>query len=323
MSFSDIKGQDRAISFLKASIANNRVSHAYIFWGPGGIGKALTALNFAKALNCENKGENMPCDQCASCKRITSSNHPDIFLIKPQKDENSDIGIERIGEMIKDITLKPYGARKKVYIIDGAGGMTQDAQNALLKTLEEPPSESVLILLTEFLSGLLPTIQSRGQAVKFFALGIDEVRRILVEEYKIDNINANILAYLSSGRLGEALLYRGAHLLEKRSWVIKALADKTLFDSDFDKFSKRDLKFYLDVMLTWYRDILIAKTRSSGKTPLVNIDKEDIILSESKTCEVGELGDIIKQIILTNFFLEQNANPKLAIAALGANICMK
>lgn len=323
MSFSDIKGQDRVISFLKVSIANNRVGHAYIFWGPAGIGKALTALNFAKALNCENKNEDAPCDQCASCKRIASSNHPDVFLIKPEKD-NSGIGIDRIREMIKDITLRPYEAKKKVYIIDGAQGMTLDAQNALLKTLEEPSSESVLILLAESPSGLLPTIQSRCQAVKFFALGIDEVKSILVEEYKVDNINAHILAHLSSGRLGEALLYRDASLLEKRSWVIKGLADKTLFDSDFDRLSKRDLKFYLDVMLTWYRDILIAKTLvHTGETPLVNIDKEDIILRESKTSEIEGLGDIIKQIISTSFFLEQNANPKLAIAALGANICMK
>lgn len=323
MSFSDIKGQDRAISFLKASIANNRVSHAYIFWGPSGIGKTLTALNFAKALNCENKSEDVPCDQCASCKRIDSSNHPDVFLIKPQKDDNSGIGIDRVRGMIKDITLRPYEAKKKVYIIDGARAMTLDAQNALLKTLEEPPSESVLILLAESLSGLLPTIQSRGQAVKFFPLGIDDAKRILVEEYRIDNTNAHILAHLSSGRLGEALLYKDTSFFEKRSWVIRSLADRTLFDSDFDRLSKRDLKFYLDVMLTWYRDILIAKTRSSGKTPLVNIDKEDIILKESKTSEIEELSDIIKQIISTGFFLEQNANPKLAIAALGANICMK
>lgn len=148
MSFEDIRGQDRAISLLKGSIASGRMSHAYIFYGPGGIGKSLVAMNFAKALNCLGDSESRPCDACAPCKKADASNHPDILLLKPEK-EGGSIAIDDVRALIKDASLKPYESRKKFYIIDEASSMKEEAASALLKTLEEPPSDSVFILIVE------------------------------------------------------------------------------------------------------------------------------------------------------------------------------
>ncbi len=319
MSFKDIRGQDKAVLFLKNSIANNRVAHAYIFLGPSGVGKKYSALNFAKALNCQAEEAERPCDQCVFCRKIDSGIHPDVFLVAPEK-EGASTGIDRVREVIRSIGLKPYEARYKVYIIDDAGSMTADAENALLKTLEEPPPESVLILIAESAQDLFSTIISRSQVVRFSALTIDEVKGILTEVYKVDEPRAHILARLFSGSLGEALKHKDANFFEKRSRIIDGLLNKTLFDSDFEGISRQELKLYLDIMLTWYRDMLIAKTGFAQRSALVNVDKEDLISSQAKSRDFGYIDSVIRQIILTTSFLDQNANQKLAMNVLGVKI---
>ena len=316
MSFKDIRGHSRPIDFLKRSLENDTLSHAFIFFGPSGIGKKLVALNLAKAINCMAEKSARPCDACAPCKKIGSANHPDIFLIQPEK-EGASIKIDTIRDLIKDIGLKPYEARKKAYIIDEAETMTPDAQNALLKTLEEPPSESVLVLVTENMDALLPTIVSRSQVIRFFPLAIEEVKDALVSMHEVDEARAHVLAHLSSGRIGEALRYKDAHFFEKRSKVIKGLIAKTFFDADFDGLSRKDMKLYLYIMLTWYRDILVAKSAPGAVSTLVNIDSTDAITAAAKSMAFDKVDAIIKQIIATNSFLDQNANPKLAMSTLG------
>lgn len=321
MSFKDIKGQDRAIALLKTAAKDNRLGHAYIFWGPEGVGKKLAAINFAKLLNCLNVSfapdGAEPCDECSSCKKINSSNHPDVFLFSPDK-EGASIGIDKIRFLIKDIGLKPYEARKKIYIIDNAEDLTREGANAFLKTLEEPPSDSVLILIITDLRNMLPTIISRAQAVKFYSLGIDEVRRILTSEHKLEKETAQVLAHLSSGRLGLALRYNDGDFLKKRSRIVDALSRNTFFDSDFDNINRRDLKAYLDIALSWYRDIMIAKAEGlNAGIDLVNIDRKTAIVEEAKRLEFSYIDNIIKQIISTESFLDINANPKLAMSALG------
>lgn len=324
MSFRDIKGQDSAIRFLKNTIENNRTAHAYIFLGSSGVGRKKTALNFAKALNCLSESPDKPCGQCASCKKIERFNHPDIFLLSPEK-KGSSIKIERMRELIKNIGLKPYEAKMKVYIIDDAHQMTQEAENALLKTLEEPPSESILILITEDLSLLFQTIVSRSQVVRFFPLGLDEVKEILIKEYKIDAAQAHILSHLSSGSIGEALKYKDEKFFDRRESLIRGLLKNAFLDLDFDDVPKEDLRLSLDIMLTWYRDILVRKL-GLDDSRVVNIDKLDNISKEAKRLDADYLDGIIREIILTNSFLDQNANPKLAMSVLGlkiGDICTK
>jgi DNA polymerase-3 subunit delta' len=325
MSLKNIKGQDRAVSILTNAMSGDRISHAYIFYGPEGVGKSLAAVNFAKALNCQDEASGgasrgshaLPveaCDVCVSCRKIDSGNHPDIFLFSPDED-GASIGIDKIRALIKDVALKPYEARYKVYMIDNAEYLTREAANAFLKTLEEPISRSVLILITKDLTNMLPTIISRSQIVKFDALGIDRTRRMLVEDYNMDEKTAQVLSSISSGRLGAALKYRDGDFLKKRDRIIAMLAANTFFDSDFDSVPKQDLEAYLDIALTWYGDIMMAKA-SPEQSAFVNIDRVEAILKEAKRLEFSSIDSMIKQIILTASFLDSNANPKLAMSVL-------
>ena len=319
MSFNSIRGQDGAIGFLKTAIENKRVGHAYIFFGPQGVGKRLSAVNFAKALNCVSPKDGGPCDGCISCRKIDAMNHPDFVVLSPEKDSAS-IKIDAVRELARDISLKPYEARKKVYIIDDAALMKHEAQNALLKTLEEPVTDSVLILVTSDIPRLFSTIRSRAQEVRFFPLTADEIKEVLVGAYGIEKTRAHILAHISSGTLGGALKYNDEELFEKRSRIIDAIDKKTFFEWDFEGVSRTELKMYLDIILTWYRDILVAKTGSGPASGFVNIDKEDAILRQARGIECGRIDAIIKEVISTASFLDQNANPKLAMSVLGLNL---
>ena len=334
MSFESIQGQDRAVSFLKGSLQSGRISHAYIFYGPRGVGKMLAAVNFAKALNCEapdakhcdpepvegsHPGRVEGCDRCAACKKIEALTHPDFCVVR-QPDGALSIGINEIRGLIGDINLKPYEAKKKVYVLDRVNALTDQAANALLKTLEEPPTDSVLILIVENLGALLPTIVSRSQVVKFFTLATDTIRDILVKAHGVEDNKAGVLASLASGSIGEAIRYKDGKFFEKRSALVKALADGTFFDRDFDRVPRAELKTDLNIMLTWYRDIMVVKALGSSGAPLVNIDVKETIARDAGAIGFDRLDRIITQIISTGAFLEQNVNPKLAMAALGITI---
>ena len=313
-----MKGQCSAIGYLKASLESNRISHAYIFSGPDGVGKRNTALNFAKALNCDNVKSGEPCDQCPSCKKIDSSKHPDIRVLSPAE-KNGSIKIEDVRAVIRDIYLKPFEAKKKVYIIEAAEEMKHEAANALLKTLEEPPADSVIILLTEKIKALFHTIVSRSQVVKFFPLKLKELEDILVKEYSLAEDGAHILSHLSGGRIGLALKFKEDDLLTKRSLLIGRISSGLKDDFDFDDIPRDDIKMCLDMMLSLYGDILNTKA-GLGDYRLVNIDKKDIISNEAKTLSFDHLEEIINNIVSTAMYIDTNANQKLAMSVLGMKI---
>ncbi len=317
LSFESLKGQDSAVNYLKASLKNNRISHAYIFSGPDGVGKRLAAINFAKALNCGNTRSDSPCDQCSSCKNIDSSKHPDIVTMKAK--EEGSIKIEDVRALIKNVYLKPFEARKKVYIIESAEYMRHESANAMLKTLEEPPADSVIILLTENIKSLFHTIVSRCQVVKFFPLKLKEIGEILTREHSLSQKDAHTLAHLSGGRLGEALKLKEEDMLTKRSLLIDRILSGSMADFDFDDIPKEDVKVSLDMILTWYSDILKAKA-GAGDYMLVNIDKKDIISNEAGKLGFDRIEDIINSVISAMTHIDQNANQKLAMSVLGMKI---
>lgn len=319
MSFAKIRGQDNALSFLKASLKNNRLSHAYIFCGPEGSGKFLAALNFAKVIMCQNALSCEPCDKCPSCKKIDAKSHPDLFVLRPEK-EGGSVKIDDIRQLIKDIYLKPFEAKKKVYIIDEAQSMKHEAANALLKTLEEPPTDSMLILITDNLKSLFHTIVSRSQVVRFYPLKADVIKDILIKEHALEEYKAHVLSKLASGRLGEAVKYKDDNLFQNRSLIINKVSKRSLSELSFDELPKQDLKLCLNIMLTWFRDILSAKA-GVDDSMLVNIDKKDMISSEAGKLSFKYLEDIINSIILTLGYLDQNANAKLAMNVLNLKIC--
>jgi len=319
MSFRGIKGQDRVIAFLKEAIKNSRIAHAYLFLGPEGVGKKTTALNFAKAINCSSLTEDGPCDACDSCRKIDSRNHPDIFTVEPEK-KGGSIKIDRIRELIRKTGFKSYEGRKKVSIIDSADSMTEEAANAILKTLEEPPPESVFILIAENLSYIFPTIRSRSEIIKFYPLGIDEIKRVLLSEYKIDEVKAHILSHLSSGSLGRALRLKETDIFERREMLLESLEKEAFLDLDFDNLSREELILDLDIILTWYRDIMTAKIGNEDGAFFINIDRADALRKKAGESEEAKIEGVINQIISTGYFLEQNANQKLAMSVLGLKL---
>lgn len=318
LSFVNLKGQDSAIAFLKSSINNNRLSHAYIFSGPEGVGKRIAAINFAKVLNCCEPSSGEPCEKCPSCKKINKSVHPDVFVMGG-KDEEGAIKIDDVRKIIKDVYLKPFEAKKKVYIIDGAENMKHEAANALLKTLEEPPTDSILILITENLKALFHTVVSRCQIVKFFPLSKGEIELILTRDYSLKKEEAHILSHLSAGRLGEALAFKNEDIFAKRSLLIKSIASRAAKNLDFDNVHKEDFRLYLDILLSWYSDILKTKA-GADENMLVNIDKKDIISNEAERLSFGYLEDVINNIVSTLAYFDQSVNQKLAMSVLGMKI---
>ena len=240
-------------------------------------------------------------------------------MLKPQI-EGGAIKIDDIRRLIKDIYLKPFEAKKKVYIIDEVQDMKHEAANALLKTLEEPPTDSVLILVTDNLKALFHTIVSRSQVVRFYPLKPDEIRDILIKQHSLDENKAHVLSSLSCGRLTQAIEYKDEDIFQKREMLINSVCKKSFLDLNFDNVPKEKLKLYLDILLSWFRDILSAKA-GADDSMLINIDKINLISKEEKRLSFEYLEDVINNIILTLSYLDQNANAKLAMSVLSLKIC--
>lgn len=282
MSFEDIKGQDHAVKFLKTAIKNGKMAHAYIFVGPRGCGRSSLARNFAKAVNCEDS-ENAPCEACPTCRKIDKGIHPDVKWIK--KDEKaSEIKIEQMRDLQGRIILKPYEAKCKIYVIVGAELMNIEAANSFLKTLEEPPANSLLILITERPKDLLPTIVSRCQMVRLRPLPIAEPVSILTD----------VLEEFSSGEYAE----------------------------NYTAANRNELLGKLNVLAGWYRDLMVFKFTGEQRL-LIYRDKLNDIRESAPTYEVGELIRIFESVSGTKQKIESNVNPKLALSAMRLQRCTR
>jgi len=319
VSFAEVKGQDRAVAFLRSAAAGDRISSAYIFFGPAGVGKKLAALNFAKALNCLAQPEARPCDTCVSCRKADGGNHPDIMLVKPEK-AGASLKIDTVRQLINQTALKAYEGRKKVYIIDGASALTREATSALLKTLEEPASDSVLVMLFENLRYVPRTILSRSQMVKFFPMNSVQMKAFLIDERKLDPAKAELIAGISAGRIADALGLADEAVMLKRKRLIDAISKKAFFDIDFDKMPKEELKASLDAMLSWYRDLLVAKASAGACPSLINVDRMDLVCKTAARTDGAAIASAIEDIIDALSHLDGNANAKLVMGVLGAKI---
>jgi len=220
MSFSSIIGHDRQIDILRRALANNALAHAYLFSGEPGIGKRLMAYALAAALNCESPGAGGGCGACSACRRVAGGIHPDVRIVMPEsRDEqllatlsakeaekaSDEIKIDQVRRAQESISLKPSEGRKKVLIVDGAETMNEASQNAFLKTLEEPPGDSLIILITSLPRSLLPTIRSRCQELAFQPLARHVLAAVIREKRGMSEDDAWFAAALSRGSLGSAL----------------------------------------------------------------------------------------------------------------------
>lgn len=323
--FSDIIGHEQIIEHFQNSLRNKQLSHAYILNGEKGSGRNTLSNAFAKAIVCE-AGYGNACGMCRSCMQFDSGNHPDVKRLLREKP--ASIGVDEIREQINnDIVIKPYNGRYKVYIIPDAHLMTPQAQNALLKTIEEPPSYAVIMLLTDTLDALLPTIRSRCIVLNLKNVDEKQIVKLLMEKYEIPDYRAGICAAYSQGNTGKAIrMAVSEDFQEMHSLMLRTLkkvdemrvADMASAIYDISAY-KNQITDFLDLMLVWYRDVLIIKA-TNDLNSIVYKDEYRSLFKKAEKSSYEGLSNIFSAIETARERLRVNANFEWTMELLLVNI---
>ncbi|TAN37855.1 MAG: DNA polymerase III subunit delta' [Nitrospirae bacterium] len=302
MALNNIIGQGKAVTMLRGMMERQRVASSYIFCGEPGIGKKTTAISFAKALNCLNRLDTVDaCDACASCRKIDAGVHPDFLLLAT---EDRTIKIEEIRAIEEALSFKPYEGRYKIIIIDEAEAMTLPAANAFLKTLEEPPDASVIILVTARPDMLPATIRSRCCRVNFFPLAEGSSRQVLSGSFEGPALE--LLLRLSMGRPGEAL---SGGLLESRDWSMGLFRD--MLKSEKDRWASREeMERWFDQSLFLLRDMASLKI-SGDPSRLINRDLHAELSRLSKSVGLTVILYLYDELSLLKGLLFYNLNKSI------------
>jgi DNA polymerase-3 subunit delta' len=312
-----VVGHKWAVELLERSLANGRTAHAYLLLGLPQVGKTTLALNFAQALNC--LGEGKPCGQCRSCLKIAHGNHPDVRVIEAV---NGTIKIDQIRAMQREVVLSPHEGRWKVYIIRQMERATTEAANCLLKTLEEPPDQVILMLTASDMDQLLPTIISRCQVLNLRPPSMLLVQKALEERWEVDPDRARSLARLSGGRLGwavrasedEAILRKRERRLDEMTELMGQGRVERLRYAQQLSTSPDGLREVLDLWLSWWRDVLLIEGGSS--TEIANVDREATLRSQARGYSLTQVRGFIEALRTAVWQLEHNANTRLTLEVL-------
>lgn len=275
-------GQNQARNLITRSLATDRLAHAYLFRGPEGVGKQLFARGLAAAVNCKESSGLTGCGTCSACIKFAADSHPDFVRVSPDK---GAIKIAQVRELIKKLSFAPYEARMRVVLIEDVHTMRQEAANSLLKTLEEPPENNLLILTADSAGKLLQTIISRCQIIPFYGLTVPETTGILMQQdTKMDSATAALLARLAEGSPGKALIFHRRNLVDFCRQLIALLTDR---DADGDRAVggllqmaevmaalKEDLPHLLGLVRLWIRDCLLENS-GHGTTPGLGTARKD------------------------------------------------
>lgn len=263
--FNDIIGQEQIKEHLRNALVTKKISHAYIINGEKASGKEFIAKIFAMALQCEEDGDK-PCGQCHSCKQALSCNQPDIIRVSHEKP--NAISVDDIRAQINsDVAIKPYSSPYKIYIVNEAEKMTVQAQNAILKTLEEPPEYAVIMLLTTNVDSLLPTILSRCVVLNMKPVADAQIRKYLMEQLQVPDYKAEVCVAFARGNVGKAKVLASSEEFENVKTealsLLKYIQDMELHEiiAAVKKINeyKLEISDYLDIMAIWYRDVLLFK----------------------------------------------------------------
>lgn len=320
-SFKDVVGHKDIIKYIQSAVESGQVGHAYIMNGERGAGKKMLASLFAMTLLCE-KGGVEPCNECHSCKQAGSGNHPDICWVTHEKP--GTISVDDIRQQVSGtVMIRPYQGPYKVYIIDHAELMTQQAQNALLKTLEEPPAYAVFLLLTENAEALLPTISSRCVMLKLRNIRNTLIRKYLMEVLQVPDYKADMCTAFAQGNLGKAIMLANSeHFNEIREEAIQLL--KYIHEMELSELAqavsrittyKLEITDYLDIIMIWYRDVLLYKaTKEVDKV----IFKEQIsfIKEQARKSSYEGIETILKALETAKARLKANVNFDLVMELL-------
>lgn len=319
--FDEILGNEQIIKNLKSAVNNNRLSHAYIFDAPEGMGKMLLAKTFAKAVLCENK---TGCGHCRSCISFDMNNNPDVIYVKSKK---KSLGVDDIREQIgKNIELRPYLYDYKIFIVENADTMTAAAQNAILKTLEEPPHYGVFILISNNISRFLTTVLSRCVVFKLKPLSINQIKKYLVEN-NVNSYNAEVFAQYSQGSLGKAVeMSKSEEFNEIRTAAVTMLSklkDKDLIGmfkavSEADKF-RENIQTFLDVFIMLYRDSIIYKCFDNDKY-VIQKDKLEEIKKIASQDSLDRLTERYEAVFDAKKQLYLNGNFQMTMEVLFLNL---
>ena len=320
-SFKDVVGHKDIINYIRSAVTENRVSHAYILNGERGAGKKMLASLFAMTLLCEKQGPE-PCNECHSCCQANSGNHPDILRVTHEKPNS--ISVDDIRRQVNDdIQIKPYQGPWKIYIIAEADLMTVQAQNALLKTIEEPPAYAVIFLLTENAEALLPTITSRCVMLKLRNIKDTLIRKYLMEQLHVPDYRADMCTAFAQGNMGRAIMLANSeHFNEIREEAVQLLKYINEMDiSEIAKAVKRitayklEITDYLDIIMIWYRDVLLYKaTKEVDK--VVFRDQIDAIRERAKKSSYEGIELILESLEKAKTRLKANVNFDLVMELL-------
>lgn len=324
MALKDIIGQEKAINILLGTLSQNRIPSSYLFAGESGIGKKITAVNFAKTLNCQQSQlsaiSHQPsdcCDECPSCKKIDSQTHPDFMMVTPEK---SEIRVEEVRAIEEALSFAPYEGKRKVVIVDEAEAMNASAANAFLKTLEEPPPQSIIILIASSPERLPETIRSRCSRVNFLPLSPEKCEEVIKEAGKgkdnlkssesADSRTSELLSTVSRLSMGRPGLALSNDLIEERDWFIRLFKGMVNGENKETWGDKEEIEKWFNYAITVLRDTAVFKI-TGQENMLINIDLKDSIAGMSKTIE---LKDIIESYIKLTFlkgYLRFNLNKSI------------
>lgn len=314
MPFPDILGHDRIIGVLRRSLLNGKIANSYLFEGVNGSGRKKTAGALIQALFCTFLPDDA-CGVCPSCRKIIGGNHPDIHLIQPLPDKR-DISVEQLREMQHDLSLRPYEAPRKACIIEPAERMSDSAANSLLKTLEEPPGNALIILITENAGMLLPTVRSRCQLIRFAPLSPEHILTLL-QRNGMDSDAAALVAPMSGGSLQKAVELDDEAMISLRKVVLSRLKQMnmnkiaTIFDSTEELSGNRDATLeLLDMLLSFYRD---AVHLGAGNKDIVNHSISEAIESIATRRSMPHNLELLENIYETRRNVQRNANIKLSL----------
>lgn len=318
LKFEDILGHEQIKEHFQNAIESHKVSHAYILTGEAGMGRKPLANAFALTLLCE-KGKSEPCMECHACKQVLSGNHPDLIYVTHEKP--ASIGVDDIREQINDtVMVRPYSSYYKVYIVDEAEKMTQQAQNALLKTIEEPPSYAIIILITTNQESFLPTILSRCVQLKLKPLKDFVVKSYLMGSMNIAESEADVYAAFARGNLGKAIAIASSDDFKAmRGELLNLLRHiKDMDISDLIEYIHKlkeghfDIYECLDFIQMWYRDVLLYKVTKDINL-LIFKDEYRTVNEISKNSGYDGIEKILESIDKTRVRLDANVNMELAL----------
>ena len=316
--FKNVIGHEQIIQHMSTALKNKKISHAYIFEGPNGSGKNLLAKTFAKALECE-AGYGDACGMCRSCHQMDTGNQPDVKWLT--HDKPATISVDDVRTQINaDIAIKPYSSKYKIYIVDEAEKMNEQAQNALLKTIEEPPEYGIIMLLTNNLEAMLPTILSMCIAFHLKPVDNYKIVEFLEKAYGVPDYKARICAAFSQGVVGKAIAMASSEDFNDLQYhvlnIVKNIHEMDVYEviEVVKRLSayKTDINDIIDMMMVWYRDVLILKVTKDANA-IVYKDEYRFLMEQAKRSSYEGLNDIIQSLEKAKARLAANVNFEVAM----------